>query len=191
MALEELLENAGSVTLREHHVNLIKRGFDVLVDGEVIGEIVQKTHLTGTDEFRLTLEDGTYLGRIVDTVSVVDKFKRPGIKATVYDADENILIRLDQNIYREKIRNPLTPRVWGTLRDAHNNVVATIDKHREDSPLHFDLYTEDNNNILGSIDQRDKRGRHTYAVNGIDNVAMLLVTAMLDQLYHHTSGTKW
>ncbi len=191
VSLEETLEDAQSVTLREHLVTIVGRSYDVLVDDEVVGQVTQKLHVTGTDEFRLSLEDGTYVARIVDTLSIADKMVRPGIKAAVYDADDDVTLRLDQNLVREKVRNPYSPAVWGTLRTPQGEVLATITKSGGDDLLLFDLYDGKNKEHLGSIHQREKWGRHTYAVSGPDKSSLVLVAALLDQLYHHTAGTKW
>ncbi len=192
MALDEILESAETVTLKEHLMNVVKRGFDVVVNRETIGTVEQKWHITGCYEFKLTLNDGTYLGKIVEKVNVKEKLTQPGIKAEIYDGNDNLMYKLDQNLVKEKVRNPLQPRVWGTLQDGNQRPIAKINLHSEESPLHFDFYdAESNKNNIGTIDQRDKRGRHTYAIRGEENWSMVLLTAMLDQLYHHTDGTKW
>lgn len=190
-SLEEKLEEAQTVSVREHLVTIVGRSYDVLVGDEVVGQVSQKLHVTGTDEFRLSLDDGTYIGRIVDTLSIADKMVRPGIKAVVYDADENVTLKLDQNLVREKVRSPYSPAVWGTLLTPHREVLATITKSGDDDVLLFDLYDAENRERLGSIHQREKWGRHTYAVSGPHKTSLVLVAALLDQLYHHTPGTKW
>ncbi len=101
------------------------------------------------------------------------------------------MLEFRRTLLKEKI--PFTRKVWGEIKDAGGDVLARMSKHAEETGLHFelfDIYDADKRRYVGSIEQCDKASRHTYAISVpvLDNKAVALFTAMLDQLFYHNKG---
>lgn len=182
-SLESILEKTESVTVRE-----LKDGskrFELIIDNQVIGRIEGKEKMSSRYEFRLTLEDGTYAGKICE------RFSPTGHFSEVYDADDNKVMEFRRNVL--KLQNPLKRKAWAEIKDAKGTLLARMDKGTDGEMLHlelFDIYDAERKRYVGSIEQCDKAGRHTYAISVpvLDNKAVALFTALLDQLFYHNKG---
>lgn len=180
-SLEEILDRAESVTVRE--IGSGKKRYEVIVGNQLVGKIEGKEKMSSRYEFRLTLEDGTYKGKICEN------FSATGHHSEAYDAQDSKVLEFRRTLLKEKI--PFTRKVWGEIKGAGGDVLARMSKHGEE--LHFELFDirdADGGKYVGSIEQCDKAGRHTYEVTVpvIGNAGVALFAAMLDQLFYHNKG---
>ena len=185
-SLESILERTESVTVRE--LKNGKKRYELIIDNQVIGRIEGKEKMSGRYEFRLTLEDGTYAGKICERFSLTGHFSE------VYDADDNKVMEFKRNRLKDKIRNPLKRKAWAEIKDGDGTPLAKMEKGSDGTMLYFelfDIHDAERRRCVGSIEQQDKGGRHTYTISLpiVDNKAIALFTALIDQIFYHTKGS--
>lgn len=177
-SLESILERTESVTVRE--IGEGKKRFELIIDNQVIGTIKGKEKMSSRYEFTLTLEDGTYAGKICERFSPTRHFSE------VYDADDNKVM---------EFKRAIIGKGWAVVKDAEGTLLARMDKEKEGEMLSFelfDIYDADKKRYVGSIEQCDKGGKHAYNIRVpiLDNKAIALFTALADQIVYHTKGGK-